>query len=333
MADRLIARHYRLVSSDPGIELFVREVRSGTAVRPPLLLVHGGGPGGLASFDLGVAGYSLAVDLAVTAHTVYVMDVRGWGRSTRPAVLAVPPGLNPPAVRSDEVARDIGAVVAAIRDLNDAGPVALVGWATGGHWCALYASDHPEAVSGLVMINSLYGVDAPWGLRAAFEAEDHPGTFDAGVGAYVLRTGAGLLGGWDRSIPMEDKAEWRDPRVAAAYVAGALTSDPQSDRHDPPAMRTPAGFQADSYLMSRGHRFWEAAALGVPTLVIRGERDFWSRPEDVEALQRELTNAPRFRTVTIPDATHHLHLDRPDRGRRQLLEEIGSFLAAVTGTG
>jgi hypothetical protein len=49
------------LASDPGTDIFVRHLRRAgdqpNAV--PLLLVHGGGPGGLASFDLPVPGYSL----------------------------------------------------------------------------------------------------------------------------------------------------------------------------------------------------------------------------------------------------------------------------------
>lgn len=80
--------------------------------------------------------------------------------------------------------------------------------------------------------------------------------------------------------------------------------------------------------MSRGWRPWQASEIRVPTLLIRGERDFWSRPQDLEALRQELTNAPRARIVTIPDGTHHLHNDRPERGRARFLDEVIAFLAA-----
>jgi pimeloyl-ACP methyl ester carboxylesterase len=326
--DRGLQRRDLFVPSDPGITLHVREIRiPGASDRRPILLVHGGGPGGIASFDLPVPGYSLAADLARVSSVVYIMDVRGWGGSTRPPALEAPPGDNRPAVRSDEAARDIAAVVAAMRVATGHTQVALLGWATGGHWSALYAARHPDAVSHLVMLNSLYGVDAPWGMRAAFEVDGHPGEFDPGAGAYILRNGTSLLARWDRSIPTDDKSEWRDPRVAAAYVSEALASDPQSEAHDPPAMRIPIGFQFDSYEMSRGVRFWSAEEIRAATLVVRGTRDFWSRPADLDTIARELVNAPRVRTVTIPDGTHYLHNDRPERGRRAFLDALLDFLS------
>jgi pimeloyl-ACP methyl ester carboxylesterase len=319
----------RLVPSEPGVEIFVRELRAPEPTeKPPVLLVHGGGPGGIASFDLPVPGYSLAADLAAAGHTAYVLDARGWGRSTRPAALDRSAADSPPAVRSEEVVRDIGAVVDAMRAGHRSRPMALLGWATGGHWCGLYATKHADAVSHLVMLNSLYGVDAPWGMRAAFEAADRPGQFDPAAGAYGLRTAASLLGRWDDSIPVADKAEWRDPRVAEAYVAEALASDPMSETHSPPAMRIPTGFQLESYEMSRGRRFWEAGDVRARTLVVRGERDFWSRPEDLDALGRELAHAAVARTVTIPGGTHYLFNDRPECGRQVFLDEVVMFLAA-----
>jgi hypothetical protein len=44
-------------------------------------------------------------------------------------------------------------------------------------------------------------------------------------------------------------------------------------------------------------------------LVIASERDFWSRPEDRELLMAHLVDAPIKRLVTIPGATHFVHLD------------------------
>lgn len=45
------------------------------------------------------------------------------------------------------------------------------------------------------------------------------------------------------------------------------------------------------------------------------------------ALAAHLVHAP-VRTVTIPDATHFVHLDRPERGRDQLVREVLGFLDA-----
>lgn len=321
-----VERSDHLVPSDPDVSIFVREVTSGMPTGVPVLLVHGGGPGGLASFDLPVPGYSVAGDLARAGHAAFVMDVRGWGRSTRPAALDQPVDANPPAVRSDEAVRDIAAVIDWIRKRSHDRRVAVIGWATGGHWCGMVSANHPHAISHLIMLNSLYAVDAPWSLQSAFEHPDRPGEFDASTGAYRLLTAERLVGSWDAAIPGEDPDAWRDPEVAAAFRREALASDPASESRQPPAMRAPAGFQHDSYLMVRGGKLWDAADIIAPVLAIRGDLDHWSRPEDLDALRREAVNAPSVTTVTIPGGTHYLFLDRPERGRARFLREVISFL-------
>lgn len=81
----------------------------------------------------------------------------------------------------------------------------------------------------------------------------------------------------------------------------------------------------EAFEMSLGKKLYDAADIRVPTLVMRGEYDHWSRPQDLTALQNELTNAPCKLAVTIPGATHFVFLDKPERGRAQFLRELLSF--------
>jgi pimeloyl-ACP methyl ester carboxylesterase len=83
-----IERRDEIVESERGIAIAFREVTvRGHDARVAVVLVHGAGGGGVSSFDPPVAGYSLAEDLARAGHPTYVIDVRGWGHSTRPAVV------------------------------------------------------------------------------------------------------------------------------------------------------------------------------------------------------------------------------------------------------
>ena len=156
-----IQRNDFFVDSDPGVHLFVREVvtasgRAG-AIGQPILLLHGARVPGLASFDLPVPGGSFAQDLGTRGLDVYVMDVRGYGRSTRPPQMEEPPDAHAPSVRSNEAARDISAVVDAICTRRDAKRVAIFRWATGGQWAGYYASAHADKVGALILLNSLSG--------------------------------------------------------------------------------------------------------------------------------------------------------------------------------
>lgn len=314
------------VESDPRVRIFVREVVGPDTTGVPVLLVHGGGPGGLASFDLPVHGYSLAVDLARAGHPTYIMNVRGWEHSTRPPALSDPPEANPPQVQTGEAARDIRAALDLASERRGGREVTLFGWATGGQWGAYLAANNSEGISGLITLNSLTPTRAPWELEDAFT--DPSGAF-AGGGAYRLRTLPSFISGWDASIPTQDKTDWRDPAVAGAYALTALEADPTAYDRSPPSARIPLGYREESLRLARGEQLWNLASIRIPYLAIRGERDFWSRPADLEAVEQEVTAAPRVETLTIPGATHYLFIDRPTVGRGQFLRRVRAFLASL----
>ncbi|PXY29049.1 alpha/beta hydrolase [Prauserella coralliicola] len=333
-AGRELVRAEFRVTSDPGVRIAVREVRpAGRPARPkpPVLLLHGARVPGVASFDLPVPGGSLAADLARAGHRVYVMDARGYGASTRPAELQRPPESSPPAVRSAAVVRDVTAVVEAITRRAGSGQVALLGWATGGHWLGQYAAAHHHRVSHLVLYNALYGpLDGHPTLGRGTDNEDpdHPGRFNAArYGAYRLSTAASLLPSWDSGIPVEDKSVWRDPAVVDAYVRGALASDPTSGSRQPASFRAPSGAMEDSFYLATGRQLWDASLVTARTLILRSEYDFWSRPGDADLLAEHLVHARSVRSVELAGATHYAHLDRAERGRGQFLAEVRDFLA------
>ena len=320
------------VKTTDGYDIAVRAVAAASsASRPPVILVHGARVPGIGSFDLPVPGGSLAVDLARAGHAVYVMDARGYGRSTRPPAMDAPAEAAAPLVRAWAVMRDIDAVAAAVRQRAGVASVALLGWATGAMWCGMYAALNPDRVSHLVYYNGLYGGSAQHamlGTGTSNEDPAHSGRFNRrGAGAWRFSTGPDVLRTWDSVIPIEDKAQWRDPRVADAYVKEALASDPTAASRNPASFRAPSGAMEDSFYQATGRQLFDAASIVARVLVVRSARDFWSRPEDADTLVRHLDRAAAVQSMTIPDATHHVHLDRPERGREAFLRAVVSFLA------
>jgi pimeloyl-ACP methyl ester carboxylesterase len=325
------------IESEPGISLFVREVQDTTRPgRVPVVLVHGARVPGLASFDLAVPGGSLAEDLALAGHRVFVIDARGYGRSTRPAEMNGDPMECRPLVRSSTVVRDIDGVVRAVGDRTGTAQVALLGWATGGMWVGHYATLYPHIASHLVLYNSLYGGTRghpSLGPGSDFKDPTHPGRFNAkALGGYRLNSADGLLSSWDASIPTDRLEDWRDPAVAEAYVEAALASDDTAGSRTPPSCRAPTGALEDSFYLASGRQLWDASLISARTLIIRSERDFWSRPEDVELLCEHLTQAREVQSVALPQATHYVHLDRPAAGRTRFFEEVRTFLGNGSGS-
>lgn len=328
-----VERHDFLISGDPGVRLFLREVTvSHAASHLPMVLIHGARIPGIASFDLPVAGGSLAADLATRGFDVYVLDIRGYGRSTRPAAMDGPPNAHSPLVRSNEAVRDIAAAVEWIAHREHITDVALFGWATGAQWAGYYASLYPEKVSALILLDALYRGDTAQplvGHGSDLEDPAHPGRYnEPGCGAYRWNTADSLTRGWERNIPIADKDQWRDPAVAQSLVEQSLGSDPESTSQHLAAFRSPCGAMEDSFYLATGHQLWDATLITAPTLILVSERDFWSRPVDRENLVRDLVHAKRVKLVILPNATHFVHLDRPERGRNQLLDETTAFVKA-----
>jgi pimeloyl-ACP methyl ester carboxylesterase len=333
-----VARQAFKVPGEGNIELFVREVRDREARQngPPVILLHGARVPGVASFDLPVEGGSLAADLARAGHRIFIMDARGYGGSTRPEAMSGSQD-GKPLINSHEVVRDIDAIADWVKQRTGQDKVALLGWATGGHWAGMFASLNPEAVSHLVVYNSLYG--AHEGHEALGPGSDMADPQNRSrfnlerFGAYRLNTAASLLPSWDRSIPVEDKSEWRDPRVAEAYQREAIRSDATAEQRNPPSFRAPSGAMEDSFYLASGRQLWDAAPITARVLIVRSGDDFWSRPEDMTKLQDHLVNAVDVKAVTIPKATHYVHLDRADKGRAQFLSEVKSFLGEEAQAG
>jgi len=316
------------VESEPGIHLHVSEVRASMTedLGSPVLLIHGGGPGSVPHFDPKVPNYSLAEDIASVGHVVYMMDVRGFGKSTKPASMDSTDAKAPPAVSSDEALKDISAVVNWILRRSRENRVALVGLGAGGHWAAQYTTKNNDRVSHLVLVNVLYGVKAHWAPARTLADPRNSGVFNPAAGAFFLANASSLMAEWDRNIPDGDKSKWRDPRVAVAYVKLALSEDATASTRTPPSIRIPGAFRKEHFEMAQGKKLWDAKDIRVPTLYVRGTLDDWSRPEDLQALHAELVNAPQKQFVVLHGSTHFLHLDRPEKGRAAFLQEMLVFL-------
>jgi pimeloyl-ACP methyl ester carboxylesterase len=317
------------VQPDPGVEIAVRRVLDLNADRErvPILLVHGARAPSIASFDLDVPNGSLAADLAGHGHPVYLMDARGYGGSTRPPEMSSPPGDSEPLSRSETVVHDIDAVTAHILAEQSVEQIAVMGWATGSQWMTHFAAVSPHHVSHLAVYNGVWPVAGDWPLGDNLEDSEHPGQLRRGaLPGYGFATAPALLGRWNDNIPIENLDDWRDPAVAEAYAATAIASDPEAHKRVPPSIRTPLGPLADTFLLSRGRAPFDPGRITARVLVARSELDFWSRPIDIEAPAHDLINARSIEYMNLKGATHFVHLDRPERGRDELIKSLLAFL-------
>lgn len=101
---------YMIPSGDAGINLYVRNkhLRGMTGFRPEnvVLFVHGSTYPAETSFDLPLGGMSWMDYIAQHGYDVWLVDLRGYGKSGRPPEMAQPPAANPPLGRTPTAVKD-----------------------------------------------------------------------------------------------------------------------------------------------------------------------------------------------------------------------------------
>ncbi len=113
-----------------GVSLHVETLGAG----PPVVLLHGLFVGNMATW------YFTAAPILARTHRVVLFDLRGHGRSSRPAS----------GYDVETMASDLAHVVAE----HTSGPVALVGHSFGGVVALHFALRHPERVTRLALVEA-----------------------------------------------------------------------------------------------------------------------------------------------------------------------------------
>ena len=132
---RLVTEEMMVKSPDPGIEIYVRNKRPAqmTMFRPErtVLYVHGATYPASTAFDLQLGGMSWMDYIAARGYDVYLLDLRGYGKSTRPKEMSEDPKASPPIVRGDTAVKDISTVVDFILARRNIPRLNLIGWSWG----------------------------------------------------------------------------------------------------------------------------------------------------------------------------------------------------------
>lgn len=313
----LITEEFMVPSGDPGIALYVRNKRRADFARYApesiVLFVHGATYPAETSFDLRLEGISWMEFIAGRGYDVYLMDVRGFGRSTRPREMDEPPEKNPPVARTATAAADLGAVVDFILRRRGVGKLCLLAWSWGTRITALYTADHNDKVQRL----ALY---APGWLRTSASMTDPGG----GLGAYRTVTVEAAKKRKRAGVPPEKVQELMPDAWFDAWASVTFATDPVGARQNPPVLRAPNGSVQDNReFWSAGKPQYNPAAIRVPVLLIVAEWDADNPPSMSQALFAALTGAPYKRLVMIGEGTHSVMIER---NRMQLFREVQLFL-------
>jgi len=308
----LVIEDFMIPSEDLSIKLYVRNKRHGQMRQfnkaNVLLFVHGATYPSETGFDLRLDGISWMDVLALQGFDVYFLDLRGYGKSTRPEVMNLPPELNDPIVNTDVAARDYAAAAKWIRDRRGLQRINVMGHSWGTVITSLYATREPQHVNKLVLF-------APVWNRQTASLTDSGGP----LGAYSTvtidqarkRKETGLKPGVK---PQPD--EW--------FEKWAEESDPVGSKASPKFVRAPNGVIED------GRKYWGAgkpmidpSAVKASTLLVLGEWDADTPPYMAQTLFPLLVNSHPKKLSVLSRGTHGM---MNEIERFSLFSEVYNFL-------
>ena len=230
----IIMEEFMVPGKDPGIQLYVRnkhpQAMKNFGPEKIVLYVHGATYPAETAFDLPLNGLSWMDYIARRGYDVYLVDIRGYGKSTRPAEMDQPADQNPPIVRTDTAVKDVGSVVDFILKRRGVANINLLGWSWGTSIMGWYTAQNNDKVNKLVLY-------APGWLRNA------PSLTDSGdkLGAYRSVSMASAKARWLTGVPEGKKASLIPAGWFEAWAEATIATDPirlEIESAHAPARRT-----------------------------------------------------------------------------------------------
>ena len=277
------------------MDLYCRDVGTG----PPIIVLHGGP-------DFDHAYFLPELDRLADSFRLLYYDQRGRGRSAE--------GVRPEDVTLRSELDDLDRV----RSHFGLESAAVLGHSWGGVLAMEYAVRYPEQVSQLILMDTGPASADDWQRFREELAGRRPADRDA-----------------MQAIASTDAYARGDLEAEAAYYRIHFRITVQRPEHlEALVARLRSNFTEDGVVLARTieHRLYDETslcadwdlfpalrALGVPTLVLHGERDF----VPVEYAARIAEAVPGARLSVLPGCGHFAYLEAPDL----VYAEIASFFA------
>lgn len=311
-----------MVPSGQGVQIYVRNKHPADMARSTpdrtLVFVHGATYPASTSFDLSLGGTSFMDDLARRGFDVYLLDLPGYGRSTRPAQMDQPAEASPPFETTEDAVRHYGAVVDYVLNRRSLQKLDVMGWSWGTTIAAGFATAHPEKVERLVLYAPVWivrreGVALGGGQQ---------------LGAYRTVTSSSARERWLKGVAADKQASLIPEGWFDTWQKATWATDSAGAALNPPVLRAPNGVIQDiRTAWAAGKPTYDPAKITVPTLLVHGEWDQDTPPYMAQTLFPLISNAPWKRYTEIGEATHTVMMER---NRRQLFNVVEEFLTEAT---
>jgi pimeloyl-ACP methyl ester carboxylesterase len=314
---QLVMEESMIQAVDPGINLYIRNKHPLGVRNFPgekiLLFVHGSTYSAETTFDLKLNGLSWMDYIAQRGYDVYLVDLRGYGKSTRPPEMDKPAADNGPIVRTETAVKDVGAAVEFILNRRGVSKINLLGWSWGTTIMGWYTAQNNDKVNRLVLY-------APRWISNTTALMDKGGK----LGAYRTVSRDAAKGRWLTGVPEAKKADLIPAGWFEAWADATFTSDPVGSKQTPPMLRAPNGTVQDTReFWNVGKPMYDPAGIRVPTFLAHAEWDADLPSYMLYAYFAKLTNASYKRYVEIGEGTHTVMMEK---NRMQLFQAVQQFL-------
>lgn len=247
----------------------------------------------LHAFPLRAEQWAPQLAFLAATHRVIAPDLKGFGASDAPG--------DPAEYTMDRYADE----VAGILEQADIGRAVIAGLSMGGYVAFSFLRLHRERVAGLVLADTRAASDGTEARERRTSQQEQIAA--GGIEAVIDTLLAGLLG-----------AHSKEHRPAlVAHVRGLMAANP------------PEGFVgALEAMKARPDSTPDLAGIDVPTLVLVGEEDALSPPDEVARFQAEIDGS---RLVVLPRAGHLSNLEASDEFDSALGDFLDEVRAAEAG--
>jgi pimeloyl-ACP methyl ester carboxylesterase len=314
---KIITEEAMVASPQPGIRIYVRNkhpaYKTVYDAAHTLVFVHGATYPASTAFDLELNGMSWMDYIARRGFDVYLLDLPGYGHSTRPAAMDGPADAGQPVETTAQAVADYGAVVDWVLARRHLSQLDAMGWSWGTTIAGGYAAAHPEKVNRLVLY-------AP-----VWISHEKPPTGEAAkLGAYRRVTIEQAKERWYKGVPEDKRAELIPAGWFDLWQKATWATDPKAASANPPALRAPNGVTQDirDYYMS-DKATYDPGKITAPTLMIQAQWDQDTPPYMSQALFPLLTAAPWKQYDLIGEGTHTVLMEK---NRLQLFNAVQNFL-------
>ncbi|MDY7545473.1 alpha/beta fold hydrolase [Glaciimonas sp. CA11.2] len=315
--EKIVMQEFMVPSADPGIQLYVRNKHLQSIKKfgqnKILLYVHGSTYPSETAFDLPLNGMSWMDYIAQHGYDVYLVDLRGYGRSTRPPEMSQAADQNAPLVRTETAVKDVGAAVDFILKRTGSPKLDLLGWSWGTSTMGWYTSQNNDKVNKLVLY-------APQWLRNDASLTDTGGK----LGAYRSVSMDSAKKRWLTGVPENKKESLIPAGWYEQWAQATLATDTVGASQSKPVLRAPNGTVQDSReFWSVGKPLYDPGLIRVPTFLAHAEWDADLPSYMLHAYFAKLTNVPYKRYVEIGEGTHTIIMEK---NRMQLFQAVQGFL-------